>query len=396
MASKHPTEGGSWRVKWRENGRPKSKNKKTEREADAFIVEVERRLEEGKLVMRRSDVPTLAEFTAQWLASRTELADSTMRFYVLVLEAHALPFLGHLPLVDLRPRRLNQWQQERLEAGAGPAVLGKTQNVLGQILRKAVLPHEYLDYNPIDALDQPGYKRKAQRWLTAAEVEALRTWFLERDDPGSATLISVLAYVGMRPQSALARVRGNLTPGAPGWVKHTSPGAGTLLVDTKNVNGELLPGSKVNANEKYFVYVPEPVRADLETWSGTDLLFPCEDGTPWTVNDYRNWSTRRPQKQHVTYRPKSFKIAAEEVGLGKNVSPYTLRHTAATLYAAAGWNHLEVAKQLMHSPTVSAERYQHLFDQRPHGAQKFTVEDFIREARGQARGADRGFVAERS
>lgn len=395
MASIESTPAGTFRVHWRENGRPKSKNKKTEAEAQAFKDQVERRLAEGKLVMRRSDVPTLQEFAEKWLASRVDLSDESLATYSQQLDAHVLPFLGHLPLVDLRPRRLGAWQEQRLEEGAGPAVLGKTQKVLGQILRKAVLPHEYLDHNPVDALDLPCYKKKNQRWLTAGEVEGLRLWFLERDDPLSAFLLSVLAYVGIRPQSALARLRSDFRPEPPGWVRHVAPGSGCLTVDTKDVNGRIVQGSKTG--KQAFVYVPAPVLADLALLPvGLDLLFPDKQGEPWTKSKYQSWSNRLANNaDDPGERGKNcFKRAAEETGLGSKVTPYHLRHTAATLYAAAGWNHIEVARQLMHGPEVSASTYQHLFDERPPEAQKFTVEDFIEEARGVI--PDRRIVAERS
>jgi hypothetical protein len=39
----------------------------------------------------------------------------------------------------------------------------------------------------------------------AEEVEAIRVWYLERDDIGSARLFSVQAYVGIRRRDTLAR-----------------------------------------------------------------------------------------------------------------------------------------------------------------------------------------------
>lgn len=359
------TEYGSYKHSWREGSKQKAKSFPTLKEAVEFKEACERRLKEGKQVMRRKDVPTLEEFAAQWLAGRSDLEESTQLLYARLLTTHVLPTLGHLPLVDLRPRRLAEWQEARLRESAGPAVIGKTQALLGQILQKAVLPYEYLDQNPVTALDRPGYEKRTQRWLTAQEVEALRTWYLERDDLGSATLISVLAYIGIRPQDALARVWGDL------GVK--------LLVDTKISLGELRSGSKTSREHKRKVYVPDPVREDLEEWRlvsrGARLIWPRSDGKPWTKTDWDNWRARHPKHGN---RPRCFKAAAEAVGLGSTLTPYHLRHTAATLYAAAGWNHVQVAKQLGHSPEVSARIYQHLLDEQPSNR---TIEDYIHEAR---------------
>jgi len=370
----HPTPYGTYEIRWRENGAQKSATRKTKREAIELQAEVDRRNAEGRPVMRRKDVPTLRKFATTWLASRADLEESTLTRYAEQLETHVLPDLGHLSLVDLKPRRLAEWQTQRLAEGAGPAVLGKAQSRLSQILDSAVLPHEYLDANPVLALKPPAYKKKSHRWLTAADVEALRTWFLERDDLGSATLISILAYVGPRPQDALARVWPDLRDGR-------------LLIETKVSGGEVKPGSKTDSEHKRRVYVPRPVLDDLEEWrlaaNGSGLIFPrAKDGLPWTKNDYDNWRERHP-KGNPPRRPRCFKAAAEATGLGSTLSPYDLRHTAATLYAAAGWNHVQIANQLGHSPKVSAGTYQHLLDEQAvPGGERRTIEDYIREARG--------------
>jgi integrase len=366
-----PTKHGTFEVKWREGKLQKSKSFKTKGEARAFRDTVERRSAEGKPIMRRKDVPTLEEFGNLWLAGRHDLAGTTVAKYAEWLEVHIYPDLGHLPLVDLKPSRLARWQEDRLAAGAGPAVLGKAQGVLRQILKKAVLPYEYLDQNPVDSLDKPAYRKREHRWLTAAEVERLREWFLRADDIGSATLISILAYVGIRPQDALAL----------GWADVDKK----LTVIRKNSDGSILPGSKTGESYNRTVYLPEQVAADLEQWRlegrGVGLIFPrIKDGKPWTKNDWDNWRSRFREDKSRGY---SFKKAAEETGLGASLKPYDLRHTCATLCAAAGWTHVEIAHQLGHSPEESMRCYQHLLQGSEPGERR-SVEDYIREARGVA------------
>ncbi len=368
MASIHRTKHGTYEVKWRENKRPKSETRKTKSEAQTLKVEVERRLASGKAFVRGQDAPPLEDFAAAWFARRNDLEASTKAKYREWLEVHILPGLGHLSVAELRPRLLQEWQDQRLAEGAGPAVLGKAQSLLSQILERAVLPYEYLDVNPVLALKRPSYKKREHRWLTATEVEALRDWYLERDDLGSATLVSVLAYVGIRPQDALALERDHV--------------AERLTVMQKVSGGELRPGSKTGERYKRTVYLPEPVRDDLSEWmeqSETKLLFAKANGKPWTKNDWDNWRSRiRPDGE----RGYSFKQAAQEVGLGSSLKPYDLRHTCATLCAAAGWSHVEIAHQLGHSPEESMRTYQHLIDSKP--GERRSVEEYIREARASA------------
>ena len=101
------------------------------------------------------------------------------------------------------------------------------------------------------------------------------------------------------------------------------------------------------------------------------------DGGPWTKNDWDNWRSRIRRDGS---RGHSFKKAAEEVGLGASLKPYDLRHTAATLYAAAGWTAVEIGHQLGHSPELSQRTYQHLLDTKP--GERRSIEDYINEARG--------------
>lgn len=368
MASVQPTKHGTFEVKWRENGRQKSESRKTKGEAERLKVEVENRVAGGRHVVRSKDAPTLETFAASWLAGRNDLEDSTKRKYTEWLEVHILPSLGHISVADLRPRRLQEWQDTRLAEGAGPAVLGKAQSLLSQILKKAVLPYEYLDVNPVSALDRPSYKKREHRWLTANQVESLRSWFIAEEDIGSAALISVLAYVGIRPQDALAL----------GW----SDVGERLSVLRKNSNGVIKPGSKTGEGYKRTVYLPAPVAADLAEWRAThegSLIFGRNsDGRPWTKIDWDNWRSRYRKDKSRGY---CFKKAAIEVGLGETLKPYDLRHTGASLYAATGWGAPEIAHQLGHSPTESQRTYQHVL-LADGAAPRKSIEDYINEARG--------------
>jgi integrase len=355
MASIHKTKHGTFEIRWRENGRPKSATRKNKGEAEYLKTKIETR---GSFV-RTQDAPTLEDFAAEWLATKN-VSQKTKDLYREQLETHVLPSIGHLSLTELKARRLAEWQTQRLEEGAGPAVLGKAQSVLRQIFDKAVLPYEYLDANPILSLDRPAYEKRSHRWLTAGDVEALRLWFIDREDLGSATLVSMLGYVGIRPQDALARM----------WSD----------VDTK-----LIQGSKTGMGYIRKVEVPEIVRQDFEEWriasNGRGLMFPRKkDALPWTKTDYENWRSRHP-KADGQKRPRSFKAAAEALDM-PTLRPYDLRHTAASLMAAAGWTAVEIAHQLGHSPTESQKTYQHLIqtDRRDRGS----IDDYIREARGLA------------
>lgn len=384
MSSIHNTRYGTLEVRWRENGRPKSKTCKTPEEADALKRKVDRKLDEGKPVMRAKDVPTLEEFGVERLAAMTHLEEQTLTDYCQVAERHLFPYLGHLPVVLIRPSVLADWQKERLAEGAGPSSIGRAQVVLSLILKQAVLPYEYLEYDPTASLPRPGYKKKPHRWLTAEEVEAIRGWYLERDDVGSAALVSVQAYVGIRPEDTLARIW-------PDFARHDN-GHFELTVTTKNVDGEIVPGSKTGDDHKRRVYVPQLVASDLEEWrregQPTIYLFGrAKDGQPWTKSDYDNWRCRGKKKRAdgTLWRPSCFRAAGEALGLGDALKPYDLRHTFATLAANAGWTSDEIAHQLGNSTEVVERVYRHMLDAAPRpNRRRRSIDDYLREARGLA------------
>ena len=367
MASVHRRSSGNYQVRWREGRANRSRTFKTRDEARRWQGMVER---SEVATPRPGEVPTLMEYADAWLATRTDLAETTRVQYDRWLTFHIYPELAHTPVNELTGQRIQGWQDRRLAEGAGPAVLGKAQTLLSQILDKAVI-EGLLAHNPVAPVKRPRYKKGTANPLSVAQVEGLRRWYLERDDFGSATLISVLAYIGLRPQDALA-----LT-----WADDE----GELLVNKKNVAGEIVPGSKTGEHQRW-AYIPAPVRADLNEWREripeATLIFPNRDGNPWTAANYNNWRSRRQFKDGKPAKIKCFKLAVVETGLSESVKPYDLRHTAASLYALAGWNHLEIANQLGHSPEVSVRVYQHLLSRKV-GARtsRLTVDEMIQQER---------------
>lgn len=368
-ATVHPTKYGTFEVRWRENGIHKSKSFKTPIKAERYAEEVDERLEEGRPVLRRKDVPLLKPYTLSVLAEK-KLEDQTLKGYLRVLSKHVFPHIGDWNLLDCRPRRIGQWRKERLEAGAGRRAIGQCQSILSGVF-KAAVRDEYLDFNPMAGFEHPTYEKKEHRWLTADEVELLRQWYIDRDeDFGSALLVSILGNIGIRPQDALALE-----------VKHVGD---RLQVVQRVSGGVIIPGSKTGRHKRRSVYLPEAVAVDIDNWLSrrtveSNLLFPrSKDGGPWSKSDQDNWRQRKPRGQK---RQKCFKTAAIECGLGSSLTPYGLRHTAATMYAGAGWNHIEIAHQLGHSPEESMRTYQHLIEERQ-GKPKKSVDQWINEARG--------------
>ena len=349
MASIKRRDNG-YRVRFREGTRNKSRTfkgggslKQAKKDAQEFALAQERAQELGGMPVFDAGMP-FRDFCMEWLLDREgELAPRTFRAYHQHLRKHVDPYIGHVPIGHLTPKRLDEWRNERLRAGAGTSSIGQTTTLLKQILKKA---HrlELIARNPADSLDRPRHTKGARAAIpTPKQIEALRTWMLDRERVGDATLISVLAYAGLRPGEALGLRWGDLGP----KVLHVY-------------------APKTNTNRR--VKVEPFLASDLARWrllsEAEGFIFPrAKDRDQWTDTDFRNW------------RRRFFNEARKDLGL--TFRPYDLRHFRASYLIALGWNVTEVAQELGHSPEVCLSTYAHVFEDRPEG----DPEEWINEAR---------------
>jgi len=179
---------------------------------------------------------------------------------------------------------------------------------------------------------------------------------------GDATLVSVLAYAGLRPGEALA-LRWSDIDG-----------------DTIRVSRSLSFGDEkaTKTGRSRMVPMLAALRWDLASWrlaSGRPgeerFVFPGADGLPWDEGRYRRW------------RRFTFKPALEEAGLDRDVRVYDLSHHRASMLIKSGANIVEAARQLGHSPTVLLDTYAHVIDGEGHGT--IDVQAQITNARDSAR-----------
>jgi integrase len=177
-------------------------------------------------------------------------------------------------------------------------------------------------------------------------------------DERDATLVSVLAYAGLRPGEALALTWGDV-------------GERTILVERSVALGEL---KETKTRRTRSVRLLKPLRSDLKALrlkvgrpADDALVFPRADGKPWKDTDWRNWRNR------------VFQPAARAAGLGE-IPPYDLRHSFVSLLIAERRTIIDVARQAGHSPTMTLDTYGHVFDELD-GAEPVSAEDMIRKAR---------------
>jgi integrase len=344
-----------------EAGKGRSRTFTLQRDARAFEADVRLRKRRGHLDDIEAGRVTFEQFAELWWRNQADgLAAKTRETYRWLLDRYLLPELGALALFRIRPQRVEEVASRWAGSSVGPETRRKALALLQTILQRAVV-HGAVPTNPVSFVKKPSQKRRRLvRPIHPQQVEAMRKWLVERGRAADATLLSVLAYAGLRPGEALALTWADI-------------GDGVIFVSKAASLGEQRP---TKTFESRVVAAVGPLEDDLR-WHREDagetaaeeLIFPAASGKLWNENAYRNW------------RRRWFKPAAEAAGL-VDARPYDLRHSYASLRLAEGWNPVEVAEQLGHAPTMTLDTYGHVISElRVRGRQPVSMERLINQAK---------------
>jgi integrase len=272
------------------------------------------------------------------------LAAKTQEQYATFLDKHLVPRIGDEPLAYFDVDRVLELRSDLAADHVPDYTSARSLKLLRQILTHAVLTGR-LAVNPADILRARGQlppqtRATDVRPLWPDETEAIRTAMLRRQSPYAlrdATLVSVMAYAGLRPEEALALTWGNV-------------GENTIRAERANRNGTL---AQTKSGRRTVGKLIAPLMADLADWRGacadtttSALVFPGEQGKPWTRSAYGSW------------RARVFRSCAPA---GARI--YDLRHGYACLLAREGIDIAEGAKRMGHSVAMFAQHYTHVFEQ---------------------------------
>jgi len=355
---------GRYEVRWTEGGKRHGRTFDRKSDAAAFELDARRRRQLGGLLVPDLDV-TLAEFCAEWwlLHVVPNLAAQTQLNYAWLRDKHVLPRLGNYRLTEISPRLVNRYRAELLVDGVGPPTVRKALAVLQSMLAMAE-QEERIASNPVAKIRKPSQlpARRADP-LSPYTVERLRRELGMRD----ATLVSVLAYAGLRPGEALA-------------LRWNRVGERSISVESSIALGK---ETRTKTGRARTVRLLGPLAQDLSEWreagsrSGScELVFPRADGSPWVPDDWKRW------------RRRIFQPASRRIGL-QGARPYDLRSSFVSLLIAEGRTVLDVAMQAGHGAETCLRHYARLFAEQDLD-QRASAEDQISSARRRVRGVDPG------
>jgi integrase len=336
-----------YRVRWRQGGRGTVQSSRTfdlEDDARDFDRRVRRLKQTGDPALLADEITLRDYILSEWWPNYAErrLALSTQESHSIDLDLRILPRLGDVRLTQLRPSVVERFAADLERAGTGRATIVSTLAVLQGVMKRAVRDYN-LPGNPVKQIDKPSQRRDRDPVLiTVAQVEAMRRWCMQRDDLRSATLISLLAYAGPRPESEALALR---------W-------------DGVRRRTILFRATKRGVPYERATRLLGPLAEDLRRWReacgdppADAPVVPNGRGAPWADHDWDNWRSR------------TFRAAAKAAGLradkpdgARRVRPRDLRSSFATLLIYEGQPPQYVAEQLGHSAATLLRDYARVWE----------------------------------
>lgn len=281
-----------------------------------------------------SDAPTVQDLLDTWLAG-VEHAPSTAKVRDAALEQLPDVFTARRASTVTPPIVAALWR-ELLADGVGRHTIVKIRNSLSRAFGMAV-EYGWVSSNPVRAVPAPPVGDEGEVEPPAPEtVRAIIDHFLARDRVAHALWVRLAATIGARPGEVCA-IR---------W-DAVDRNAGTVRIGPSvDKAGHVGPGKNGPKGHRTVDIDPGLV----ELFRRHERIVGC----PWvfTHNGVDPW--RAPGVRQELVR------ACDKLGIDPHVTPYDLRHFAASQALAAGEPLPKVAKMMGDNPATVARKYAHV------------------------------------
>jgi len=328
----------SWVVRFRDPI-PRERTFRLKGDAERFERRIIREMETGEYHDPSAKKITFGQWHERWWPTieTSERAPSTITGYESSLRIQVLPYLGDVPIKDLRKIHMEEWLGKLRKAGYSSSTIHIAKTAAGMALSSA-LDSGLITANPMTGLRITKGTSKTRQALTAEQVEllaeAVGSWW--------RPFVLVLAYCGLRPGEAIGLRRRHLDD------------LGRLTIEraVTEHKGQLVEGD-TKTHRSRLVQVPESVLMELKEHMRAHVaddseaqIFSAPDGSMVRLSNWR----------HRIWQP-----AVQQAGLPPGVTPYVLRHTAASLMAQQGVPVSTAAAALGHDPAIYLRTYAHLY-----------------------------------
>lgn len=276
---------------------------------------------------------SLVEIYMEDMRNRLRLV--TMQSKEYIARTKLLPYWGDMPIADIKPTAIRQWQNELISKGYADTTLKVINNQLCAILNYAVRYYG-LKENPCHIAGSMG-KKKAKEMLFWTKEEYLQFIKAVEDRPLSHAAFQILYWCGLRVAELLALERADIDLEK----KTISVSKGQQRIAKEDV---ITPPKTPKGNR--IIVMPDSLCAELSEYLNT--LF-----------DKGPNARLFPVSRSLLYREIVRGCKASGV---KKIRLHDLRHSHASLLIEMGYSPLLIAERLGHESTeTTLNIYSHLY-----------------------------------
>jgi integrase len=323
--------GDAWRARYRgPDGRERNRSFRRKIDAERWLTEQRSRMTRGEWVDPAAGRVTFGELAAEWLSAAAHLKPKTRNSYRALLRTRVLPTWERVPVAKITHDAVAGWVAGMVDGGLSASRVRQAAYVVSAVCEYAVRTGR-IARSPVTGVKLPRAGRHTERvFLDHAQVAALAAAAAALH-PAYGVFVRLLAYTGLRWGEATAL-----------RARDVDLRRGRLDVRRafSDVGGRLIEGTP-KTHQQRTIPVAASLRADLApllTSAEPDaLVFTTLAGTALRMSNFR----RRVWTPAVT--------ATRLTGL----TPHGLRHTAASLYIAAGTPPKVVQRILGHASSRS-------------------------------------------
>lgn len=311
------------------------------RDAEVWASDQAVQLGLGAAVNPRHGEISVADLHEQWTAQQGHASAAAKAKRTSAWNARVSARWGSTAVRDVKPSHVRSWVAELAEAGVSASSIESAMEVLRPVLALAVEDRR-IAANPAASVKMPKRQHVERGYLSHEQVETLAAAFTR---PADAAWVRFQAYTGLRPGESYA-------------LRVSSFDMLRRRVDVREsvseVSGKLTWGTP-KTWERRGVPFPASLADELATLMvgkrRGDLVFTAPRGGAVRLTTWR----RRVWNPTV----EAVRVADPEF---PEITPYSLRHTAASLAISSGANVLAVQRMLGHkSAAMTLDTYADLF-----------------------------------
>jgi integrase len=339
-------DGPRYEARWQEpDGTPRGKTFRTRDEARAHLVAVEHSVNQGVYVPRVLGQTPFRQVVEEWLTKGKPRKPRTVELYRSMVATWLSPWLDR-PVGSIGYADVSGVVAQMRTAGRTPQTIHNVFNVVHGVLGYA-WDAGYIAANPAARVRRNLPARNEhdpaeRRPLTTEQVQALAALLPEP----YGLVVRFAAYSGLRAgEVAGLRVK------RVNVLRHEVRVEETVV----RLGGTLVPGTPKSKRSRRTVEVSPVLARELGGYIGARgfgpdaYVFGNDDGSPMNVQVF----------YRTHYRRARVKIGRPDITI------HHLRHTYASLMAAAGVDMLEVSRSMGHQNfAFTANVYGHLFTEK--------------------------------